>query len=142
MTRVVRKVVAYITRQKQGVMQLLVFEHVDVDAGVQVPKGTVEPNETLLDAVKREVREETGLTNVDGLRQIGALLRFGEEWNLFALMLDASAPDAWTHYVSGDGEDKGMNFRYYWTPLNPEPNLAGNQGDGLPLLEDYLSKWM
>lgn len=55
-----RKVIAYITRGRGGETRLLVFEHVDnPDAGVQVPKGTVEPGETLENAARREVREES-----------------------------------------------------------------------------------
>ncbi len=52
-----RKVLAYITRQRGNETQLLVFEHLDFpDAGVQVPKGTVEPGEAIERAAQREVR--------------------------------------------------------------------------------------
>ncbi len=43
-----KKVYAYITREKEGVMQLLVFKHRDIhEAGIQVPGGTVDEGETL-----------------------------------------------------------------------------------------------
>lgn len=43
-----KKVHAYITREKEGVMQLLVFKHRDIrEAGIQVPGGTVDEGETL-----------------------------------------------------------------------------------------------
>jgi len=139
-THVVSKVIGYITQQKQSVIQLLVFEHVDVEAGVQVPKGTVEPGEVLLDAILRELREETGLAISDRVQYIGSLIRFDQAWNFFAVKGDANLPDTWVQCVGGDGEDKGMKFRYYWVPLTPEPNLAGKQGDGLELLKNYLSQ--
>lgn len=57
------KVVCYVTHQDR----LLVFTHLDVPltvAGVQVPAGTIEPGETPRQAALREVREETGLTDL------------------------------------------------------------------------------
>lgn len=50
--------VAYITRGRE----LLVFKHVKYpEAGVQVPAGHPEENESLESAVLREAYEETGL---------------------------------------------------------------------------------
>ncbi|WP_283779038.1 NUDIX domain-containing protein, partial [Lysinibacillus sp. D4B1_S16] len=45
-------------------IQVLVFELNTVGAGIQVPKGTIEEGETPLEAVKREMLEETGLTTL------------------------------------------------------------------------------
>ncbi len=135
---VVQKVIVYIVRHHRGVTELLVFEHVGADAGVQVPKGTVEPGESPEHAAIREVCEETGLRVDGGLRHIGTLTRFGEEWSFFAVTTDAPVPDVWVHRVGGVGEDVGMRFRYCWLPLNPVPNLAGNQGDGLPFLKNLV----
>ncbi|HLE30393.1 MAG TPA: NUDIX domain-containing protein, partial [Anaerolineales bacterium] len=57
------KVLAYITRRRNGRTQLLVFTHRDFpEAGVQVPAGTVEPDEPVEAALFREVHEESGLT--------------------------------------------------------------------------------
>ena len=57
---VVEKVVAYITKAKQ----LLVFRHVDSDAGIQVPAGTLKAGESPGVGVMREAREETGLDSL------------------------------------------------------------------------------
>ena len=60
-----KKVYAYITREKEGVMQLLVFKHRDIhEAGIQVPGGTVDEGETLEAAILREVQEESGLRHL------------------------------------------------------------------------------
>jgi len=144
---VIAKVIAYITRERGGETQLLVFEHVDFpDAGVQVPKGTVEPGETIGNAARREVREEAGLTMLDGLEYIGQITQTAprfvssdvEEWNFFAMRADGNIADreAWTHRVQGRGEDKGMWFRYYWVVLNPGLELAGRQHDGFQFLKE------
>ncbi|MCI0690634.1 NUDIX hydrolase [candidate division KSB1 bacterium] len=51
------KVFAYITHGHR----LLVFRHADFPkAGIQVPAGTIQPNERPDEAVLREVYEETG----------------------------------------------------------------------------------
>lgn len=56
----VHKVVAYVTHRRGDVVRLLVFEH--PLAGVQLPAGTVEPDESPDQAALREVAEETGVT--------------------------------------------------------------------------------
>ncbi len=59
MSEVVQKVTAFITRERNGGRELLVFKH--PTAGIQIPAGTVEANEDIETAVKREAYEETGL---------------------------------------------------------------------------------
>src|SRR5688572_3237280 len=61
MTPIIHKVFAYITNRNR----LLVFRHTDFpEAGIQVPAGTVLPNEDLEVAVLREAQEETGLPDL------------------------------------------------------------------------------
>lgn len=59
---VLGKVTAFIVRQHHAQRELLVFAH--PTAGIQVPAGTVEEEETFEDAVLREVHEETGLEQI------------------------------------------------------------------------------
>lgn len=63
MGEVVQKVTAFITRERDGVKELLVFKH--PTAGIQIPAGTVEKGEDIETAVKREAYEETGLRFVE-----------------------------------------------------------------------------
>ncbi len=69
--RCLEKVTAFVTRQTPNGRELLVFRH--PHAGVQLPAGTVNPNETPHDAVLREVREETGLTNAAIMTYLGKI---------------------------------------------------------------------
>lgn len=130
------KVLAYITRNKGH--ELLVFEHIDFPAaGIQVPAGTVEPDEEILTALQREVSEESGLEI--SLSQAIELGRF--EWKRFdrqelhmrhIFQIEMSGlKDSWIHTVSGSGEDRDLHFKYFWLPvesiLNRELKLAAEQ---------------
>jgi 8-oxo-dGTP pyrophosphatase MutT (NUDIX family) len=70
-TRILEKVTAFVTRDSDRGRELLVFQH--PIAGVQVPAGTVEPNESPENAVRREVCEETGLENVSITAYLGSI---------------------------------------------------------------------
>jgi 8-oxo-dGTP pyrophosphatase MutT (NUDIX family) len=128
---VIGKVLVYVIRARE----LLVFGHVDVDAGIQVPKGTIESDETPPDAAKRELFEETGLRANTSLHAIGTLAHYDELWHFYSMSANADAPNVWLHKVSGVGDDNGMQFRFFWLPLTPTPRLIGGQGKGLQFLE-------
>lgn len=71
MTLAIHKVTAFITRERPGGRELLVFQH--PTAGIQLPAGTVEAGESPETAVLREVTEETGLTQVNIIRYLGQM---------------------------------------------------------------------
>ena len=61
-----RKVLAYITKGEDAEREILVFEQKDnPNAGLQVPGGTIEEGELLIDALYREIEEETGINRED-----------------------------------------------------------------------------
>lgn len=55
--------------------RLLVFDHLDVEAGTQVPAGGIHVGESAEDAVRREVAEESGIADAVIVRKLG------ESWN-------------------------------------------------------------
>ena len=140
--RVVEKVVAYITRDRH----LLVFRHVDSEAGIQVPAGTVEPGESPEHAVMREAREETGLPGLELRRFLGArdvdMSPHGRaelhRRSFYHLELRGDAPSLWRHVEAGGGAP-GIEFELYWV-LFPDhvPELAASQGDLLTELAASL----
>lgn len=67
--QILNKVTAFITRTRLGRGELLLFEH--PTAGIQIPAGTVDPEEDPTDAVMREALEETGLESLHFLCKIG-----------------------------------------------------------------------
>ena len=143
--RVVEKVVAYVTRDNY----LLVFRHVDFDAGIQVPAGTLEPGESPRDGVLRESQEETGLDGLVVRRFLGTrdydmscygLAELHRRY-YFHLECTGDTPSIWRHFESHPSgcPSKRIEFELYWVRLPDQaPELAGFQGDLLGELEESL----
>ncbi|GIJ81277.1 hypothetical protein Xph01_57090 [Micromonospora phaseoli] len=128
------RVAAYVLRVTPDGVQLLVFDHVDHPAaGTQVPAGGVKPDETLHDAVLREVAEETGLHDISLVREIGAEHKPHPETGqprhttYFHLRTPAHTPAAWQHTVTGTGQDSDMRFACRFVLLPLPAHLADHQ---------------
>lgn len=122
-----QRAVAYLT-DPSG--RLLVFDHIDVDAGTQVPAGGIHEDESPEDAVRRELIEEAGLDGAIVVRKLG------EAWNrskpgnvppgfeeqilhVFHLKLTRPSPDeewAWEEKSGGDLLEHRFAFR--WVTLD------------------------
>jgi 8-oxo-dGTP diphosphatase len=116
-----RRVLAYVTRERDGRRELLVFDQeADPGAGTQVPAGRLDRGETLESGLVRELHEESGLERATIVRELDA-------WNTryenhaFEVRIDGEeAADTWEHVVHGDGDDAGLVFRYRWEPVRPD----------------------
>jgi len=83
MPPIVEKVTAFVVRAVDARRELLLFRH--PDAGIQIPAGTVEDDETPERAVLREAAEETGLTGLVVNQYLGrAEDRLPEEQRIIA----------------------------------------------------------
>ncbi len=71
MPKSIEKVVAFITRRSSGIEQMLVLQH--PLAGLQLPAGTVDLGESVEAAVRREIEEETGLTECMLIARLGSM---------------------------------------------------------------------
>ena len=147
MAPVILKVFAYITNQNR----LLVFRHTDFpEAGIQVPAGTVKPNEDLAVAVLREAYEETGLQNLTIQSYLGDQLRNMEDVgkdeihhrHFYHLLCDGDPPSEWQH-DEGDPSDGGsepIHFEFFWAGIPDQiPELICDHGMMLPQLEKLLN---
>jgi 8-oxo-dGTP diphosphatase len=129
-----QKVVAYIIRDDK----LLVFRHPDDksfdESGIQVPAGTVRTDEVPADAVLREAREETGLSEFRIERYLGVgeydmrpYANFVAARHYFHLSVDGDVPDRWDAYELGDGLHEPIRFELYWLPVAQAHVIAGGQ---------------
>lgn len=140
-----RKVLAYITKGNQRSRKILVFEQKEYpEAGLQVPGGTIGDDEFLIDALYREIEEETGLTR-DQLVLNGKVNKthfypknkdMMYERTIFHLAYTGSnhAQD-WEHKVSGTGKDHGRIFALHWVPIDQCPKLAAGQDQAIEFIE-------
>ncbi len=142
-----KKVHAYVTREKEGAMQLLVFKHRDIpEAGIQVPGGTVDEGETLEAAILREVQEESGLRHLCIERFLADYIIHVKEKkeyqkrHFFHVTLLTDVKDSWEHIVSAGEEDEGLVFCYEWIDIAKYPELAGKQGEFLHLLDEVYAQ--
>lgn len=128
-----QKVYAYITHQGR----LLIFSHTQFpEAGIQVPGGTVEPDEALETAVLREAVEETGLKHLELVSYLGM-----NEWavperneyqhrHFYHLRCAETPPETWRHHeINASDGSPAIEFEFFWVKFPYEvPELAGEQG--------------
>lgn len=129
----VAKACSYITRNGS---ELLVFEGPGHD-DLQVPKGTVEPGERPREATYREAVEESGLATSQAVDHIATDVWTRRESppkryvRHFYHMPVHEPRDAWTHTVTGTGEERGREFAFRWVDLDTDAAFALD-------LDDYL----
>ena len=152
----IKKVFAYITKNDH----LLVFEQPDPvtgipipEAGIQVPGGSVEGDESLETAVKRELREETGLEKVTLLSYLGKIIHtydpsvYGIEVthkrHFFHFSCEEETPPMWTIVERTPSIDPGHKIilKYRWIDLREEiPELVAGQGALLSKLLERVNE--
>jgi ADP-ribose pyrophosphatase YjhB (NUDIX family) len=105
----------------------------------QVPAGRVDAHEDLEEGLRREVEEETGLTEIVIVRTLADGKEFerlfgtgAHESHAFHAVAAPGGPDSWEHAVTGTGMDSGLVYVCRWVPLDERPPLWG---DADPLAE-------
>lgn len=133
------KAYGFVLREGAEGQELLVFEHAGMpEAGLQVPGGTVEPRETPLQAVAREVLEESGLP-LGGWEPAATFEVNGQDWRCFVTTPAMVLPDSWRCEPLGPERAQGLRFEYRWTPLEGGDELAGAQEEARRAVAGYVA---
>ena len=126
--KTVHKAVAVVVRTRDAILELLVFQH--PLAGIQIPKGTVEPGETIEAATLRELHEESGIRLNDPPKSIGTCELVVSDapqaagqlerhvWNISVLDAPTGLPETWRHDAEGSDAEIGLTFSYFWVPID------------------------
>lgn len=120
------KIVPCVLRQRGEKTQVLAFVHPPPLEDFQLVKGTVDRGEQLENAALRELYEESGIGLSSVRSKIGTLefihpvggKKERQFWKIFHVDTMEDLPERWNHIVTGNGEDRRMNFRFYWHDLD------------------------
>ncbi|MFD6211049.1 NUDIX domain-containing protein [Peribacillus sp. NPDC060253] len=138
MVKPIKKAYGYVTRINNGETQVLVFQHPISEAGIQIPKGTVEPQEDAYQAVIREMKEETGHENFHVEKLIAEDCWKNDDGvihNRFFYKISASnVPDEWDYQPTGGGDEEELTFHFFWISSEHEGQLIKGHGDYLNLI--------
>jgi len=133
----IKKAYGYVNRVKEDTTQVLVFRHSVTEAGIQIPKGTVNTNETTYDAVIREMKEETGLKDFNVEKLLAKDLWENDDGvlhNRFFYKINVSDTlDEWDYNPAGGGDEAVLIFNYFWISSKDDIELSRVHGDYLHL---------
>lgn len=135
------KVLTYITYRER----LLLFSQPDSpEAGIQIPGGSLEPDEVPETGALREAIEETGLTELRMVSFLGEQVRDLADYGLneiyhryfYHLECLTEPPETWEHLETLASDGSGPHrFSFFWVPLTGEiPALVGERDFMLPEL--------
>ena len=99
--------------RRKDCLEILAFKH--PQAGLQIIKGTIEPNETLETACERELFEESGI-RAKAVSILGEchIQQTGATWGFCEMQTDNRLPDSFSHYTEDGG---GLTFEFIWCPI-------------------------
>ncbi|MCH7383753.1 NUDIX domain-containing protein [Acinetobacter dispersus] len=132
-----KKVVPVILRHQIHSLEILAFQH--PLAGSQLVKGTIKQKEKYDEAAIRELFEEAGLIAEANPKFMGDLkLKSNQQdWYFYLCEVSADLAETWIHHCRDDG---GLDFEFFWFPLNQKPNESWHEifQEALAFLRDKL----
>jgi len=132
-----KKVVPVILRHQKHGLEILAFRH--PLAGIQLVKGTIEYDEKYDEAAIRELFEEAGLIADPNPKFIGdfKLKSNQQDWYFYLCEVSTDLAETWIHHCQDDG---GLDFEFFWFPLNQKPNESWHESfqEALSFLRNFL----
>jgi 8-oxo-dGTP pyrophosphatase MutT (NUDIX family) len=111
----------FLQHTSNGTPQLLALSFAaEPGLPLRFPGGTLHENEDPLIGLFRELREETGLTELTVIRKLGVqhyykpYIQADVERHDYLVQASAHLPESFSHVVQGDGGDSGEVFNYRW----------------------------
>ncbi|GAA1046174.1 NUDIX hydrolase [Rothia amarae] len=143
--KIVSKVMMYIFDEKYD--SILVFTQPQFpEAGLQIPAGTIEAEESVEHAAARELQEETGLGNSVGLSYFAVtyfdMQEFKDEVHIrhwFTGVYKSETPNSSWIYLENQGEDlPDLEYSYSWIPIEEAHHLIAGHGHLADLAHSIL----
>ena len=82
-----------------------------------LPGGFMEMEESLEEAVHREVYEESGIEGLRIIKELGKTQWGDEEQHFFLAEAPSGVMDVFEHWVTGEGIDKEFWYEYKWLEI-------------------------
>ena len=134
-----QRVVAYVTRERDGATELLVFERPRPPDRGRPGSGRSRTTRARRSSsrLRRELHEESR-TRGCGCRPRARAVRPGPKYenHAFEVRSTGDLPDTWEHEVHGKGDDAGLVFLYRWEPVRPDLDLFDRRDPMLEKLSD------
>ena len=108
-----------VTRIERGMVHVALVREQDFE-GFVLPKGGVEPGETLEEAALREIREESGLESVEFLRPLAILERCSYEKHLWSINHYGLY---YTEQIEGAIQDTANHYGMEWFVIDELPEM-------------------
>lgn len=110
-----QKICPVVTRNVNNELEILLFKH--PLTGIQLVKGTIEKDEEIVKAGLRELKEESGISQVKDTRYLGEWNNpyISQTWHFIHCELDIKLDDNWDFFTQDDG---GHIFSFFWHPIN------------------------
>lgn len=107
-----------VLREAADRLEILAFRH--PSAGKQLVKGTIEFGESAEAAALRELQEESGIAGAITLGSLGKSDQIDpdQSWH-FIVCETPDLPAGWVHVTKDDG---GLDFSFFWHPLDSPPD--------------------
>ncbi len=108
-----------VARIERGMVQIALVREKDF-GGFVLPKGGVEPGETIEEAAHREIREESGLDSVEFLKHLDTLERCSYEKHLWSVNHYGLY---YTEQVKGEILDTANHYDMAWFIIDELPEM-------------------